>query len=520
MDWFTRLLRGFVVLGLIAGAGYFVAASWRWPLLCDAPVMHYVNFLMDHGMQPYRDITDNNFPGTYLVERLGMRVFGAGDLGWRMFDFSILAMMTLAMVEITRRKDWLAGVFASGFFLLLYGSQGPNFSVEREQVVTALFLAGYAVLFAAVRRQRPAWLLVYGVLTGVAASMKPTFAVMAVALLVFGCLVLLKRGVRVRPYVLWAAAGFALVVAVNVGFLAWHHAFRQFWFVLRVVTPAYVALGQPGYGELLKEALPHAVLGLVLLVGVPLVIANRGWDWERWALLLGAGFGLLSYVLQRKGFLHHKYVFQALLLLLLGMELTEGLARGLARRGWPRLLACGGLLATLLVFLPHYVRKIHAIPGRSGLTDALEGDLEKLGTQRLQGRVQCFDLVFGCLNALYHLRLVENTGFTGDLLLFFPEAGAGSRYYREKFWVEAARDPADVLVVTNEWFQRPNGFGKLDAWPEFKQYLDARYALLETRSFPEESLSFPQRYAGEAAAYRIYVRKGSAVDGRIEGLRR
>ena len=507
MDWLTKLLRGVLVLGLMAGAGYFIAASWHWPLLCDSPVLHSVNFMMDHGLQPYRDITDNNFPVTYLVEGAAMRLFGAGDLGWRLFDFFLLTLMTLAMVEITRRKDWLAGVFAGGFFLLLYGSQGPNFSVEREQVVTALFLLGYVFLFASVRRLWPALLLPYGIAAGAAASMKPTFSLMALALLVLGCAVLYRRAVLVKPYLLWGSAGFAVVAAINAGFLAWHHAFRQFWFVLRVVTPAYVALGQPGYGELLREALPHAVLGLVLVVGVPLAIVNRGWDWERWALLLGAGFGLLSYVVQRKGFLHHKYMFEALILLLLGFELMQGLAR----RGWPRMLAYAGVLVTLVVFVPHYVQKIHAIPGRSGLTDALEGDLEAMGGQQLQGRVQCFDLVFGCLNALYHLRLEENTGFTGDLLLFFPESGSGSRYYREKFWKAASHDPADVLVVTNEWFQRPNSFDKLNAWPEFKQYLDARYALRITRSFPEESLSFPQRYAGDAAAYRIYVRKESAL---------
>ncbi len=515
MDLLTRWLRGLLVLGLMAGAGYFVVASWHWPLLCDAPVMHTVDFLMQHGKEPYRDITDNNFPVTYMVEGAAMRLFGAGDLGWRIFDFFLLTAITLAMVEITRRRDWLAGVFAGGFFLLLYGSQGPNFSVERELVVTALFLGGYACLFASVRSKTPALLLPYGFLTATAASMKPTFSFMAVALLALGCICLSRRAASVKPYLGWGVAGFAAIAAINASFLAWHHAFRQFWFVLRVVTPAYVALGQPGYGELLRKALPDTVLGLVLVVGVPLAIVHRGWerDWERWALLLGVGCGLLSYVLQGKGFLHHKYVFDALILLLLGIELMQGLAG----RGWPRLLACGGLAATLLVFLPHYVEKIHAIPARSGLTDALQGDLERLGTQQLQGRVQCFDLVFGCLNALYHLRLVENTGFTGDLLLFFPEAGAGSTYYREKFWAEAARDPADVLVVTNEWFQRPNSFHKLDAWPEFKQYLNARYVLLETRSFPAEGDSFPQRYAGEAAAYRIYIRKGSAVSGGVVG---
>lgn len=53
-------------LGLILTC-FVVAAvimSWHWPLIGDAPLFHYDNFLMDRGMAPYRDIAEMNLPGT------------------------------------------------------------------------------------------------------------------------------------------------------------------------------------------------------------------------------------------------------------------------------------------------------------------------------------------------------------------------------------------------------------------------------------------------------------------------
>ena len=59
--------------------------------------MHYVNFLMSHGLQPYSQITDNNLPGAYLIESWAMHVFGGGDLAWRIYDFFLLGVLTLSM---------------------------------------------------------------------------------------------------------------------------------------------------------------------------------------------------------------------------------------------------------------------------------------------------------------------------------------------------------------------------------------------------------------------------------------
>ena len=79
---FTKFFKFAVSAVLLICCGAFCVTSWRWPLLGDAPLMHYVVFLMQHGMAPYRDIVDLNQPGTYAVGAAVMW-FGKGALAWR-----------------------------------------------------------------------------------------------------------------------------------------------------------------------------------------------------------------------------------------------------------------------------------------------------------------------------------------------------------------------------------------------------------------------------------------------------
>src|SRR5260370_11909792 len=58
---------------------YLVWASCGWPLIHDAPLMHYIAWLIGQGAVPYRDAFDMNLPGVYLLHLAVLRVGGAGD---------------------------------------------------------------------------------------------------------------------------------------------------------------------------------------------------------------------------------------------------------------------------------------------------------------------------------------------------------------------------------------------------------------------------------------------------------
>lgn len=494
---------------LVTACLCYVVFSWHWALICDSPIMHYVNFLMAHGMKPYSDITDNNLPGSYLTESVAMHLFGGGDLAWRIYEFFVLAALTAAMAVIARPYDWAAAVFASGTFVLLHGKEGPWFAGERELAMTLLVMAGYAALFTAVRRHAPGWMLPMGFCTAFAASIKPTLAPLGPLLLVVMAVVLRRRATPWVRYVALGIIGMCLALASNLGFLAWHHAGLGFLHMQQTITPYYASLLNASFPALVKGlGQPRSFL-LLPAVGFVLACAQRRWTWEQWALALGAAVGLLSYFAQRKGFLHHRYLFFYFLFLLIGMELM----RALRSRNWQGWMSAGLIVYVLMVIVPHSLWLIRRVKPDSDLTQTLEADLNRLGgTGRLQHQVQCLDLVYGCLNALYHLKLVENTGFTGDLLIFDPVAGPEVRSQRAAWWKDAQANPPDVLVMTNQYFQGVNTYGKLDHWPQYARYVRANYTLAVTRSFPDEfGPEFHVADPEQAHGYRIYLRNGSCL---------
>ena len=511
---FERNLRRLIV-GVFAAAFFaYVIVTWNWMVLCDSAIMHYVNFLMAHGMKPYSQITDNNLPGSYMSEWLAMHVFGAGDYGWRVYEYFLALVLTAGLVVIALPYDWVAGVFAGGMFVMLHGKEGSWWTIEREQVMTVILVLGYAAMFTAVRRQRPAWMLAMGFCTAFAASIKPTFAPLALVLLVFAGLVLRRRGQPWVSAMLYGLCGMAAATALNVGFLLEHHAWHDFIVTQRVITTYYVALSHVAFPEMVIKLLPPFD-ALLALGALALAVANRRWTWEQWALALGAGVGLLSYFLQHKGYYAHRYLFVVLLLLLAGMELM----RALRMRGWRQWVSAGLIAATIVVFVPYSLRATWKVKGTSDFAWTLQSDLEQLGgsgpqggTDRLQGQVQCLDLVWGCIDALYRLRLVENTGFTGDMIVFDAADSPARRDARAQWWRAEQEHPAEVLVLSNEYFQGTNTFDKVANWPEYQRYMNAHYTLVVTRGFPDE---FGPRYwttdPRELHAYKLYIRNGSPL---------
>ncbi len=509
-DRFVRSLRATFFAALLGALGYYVYFSWHWPVLRDTSIMHYVIFLMDHGLKPYQQITDNNLPGAYLMERWGMALFGRGDLAWRMCDFFLLAAITFAMSVMARPYDWLAGLYGGGMFALLHGSEGPDFPVEREEILTALLVVGLALLFTSLRRHSPWLMLLFGFMSGMASSIKPTSAPFGIVLLCAAAFVARRKGRSALPYFIWGLAGMILAAAIVLTFLVRNSAIEPLLYIVRTIMPSYVSMSNRSLGELLRSMMPRNLL-LIAALGIALAFIQRSWNAERWLIFLGMIFGAVSFIAQRKGSIYHRYPFVAFMLLLLGLEFLPALRR----RGWSRTLGAAGLLATLFISIPHYVLQLRSSPPVSTMpfAMALTSDLRTLSTAAdLQQQVECLDLTYGCFSALYHLGLLENNGFTGDLLLFSPRKSTATDFYRQHFWELTLEHPPSVFVLSNEWYPYDVSFRKLDTWPEFQQFLTSNYQQVLSRSFPPAgpapgSDDVDSRVPG----YRIYVRRQSPL---------
>jgi hypothetical protein len=163
------------------------------------------------------------------------------------------------------------------------------------------------------------------------------------------------------------------------------------------------------------------------------------------------------------------------------------------------------------VVLPPKVRELyHGRHLANPFEDQLQADLQRLGGNSLQNRVQCLDMVTGCYGALYRLGLVQSTGFVWDLQLFGPDDGKVVPYYRKIFWDDMHNNPPKVIVLSNQWFAKPYSFDKLNAWPQFRDYLNSAYTLDASRNAGS--------FQGYVLSYRIYVLKETRQPIRPRGV--
>jgi hypothetical protein len=497
---------------MLAAAVYYVIRSFHWPLMLDSPIMHYVVFLIQHGLKPYSQITDMNMPGTYLTEWLAMQIFGPSDIGWRIYEFLLLGFLAAAMCVVAGRRNWIAGIYGAGVFLSMHAAEGPRQAVEREELIAVLVILAYATLFTAIRKRKPGLMSAAGLALGVAVSIKPTFLPLGIFLLAIAFWVPWKRRINALPYVLWGVVGMTSIGAVVLAFLLYYGVLDNLLFVMRTVIPVYRG-GNTRVLFIASRAIPKYFLP-ILPFAVAAIIGNyrQGirWNWERWAIAGGFLFGLVSYFAQGKGLVYHRYVYLVCLLLLIGMEASDSLHNG----GTWRWAGIGIIAVTIGFVVPIYMWNLHTVPKNSDFTLSLEDDLQKLGgATRLQDQVQCFDLTTGCLNALYHLRIVENDAFTGDMLLFPKRKNAASDYYQTLYWQRNFDDPGNVIVLSNQYLDGPEGFGKLDYWTTFRTFLQDNYTEVIARSFPREGLTKDASpYSPlDAPAYRIYIRTHSTL---------
>ncbi|HWZ52600.1 MAG TPA: hypothetical protein VNW54_14160 [Granulicella sp.] len=452
-------------------------------------------------MKPYRDIADINLPGSYLFEALGMRAFGWGALGWRVYDLFLLLLTAIATRLITKHRPFFGTVFATSTFALIHIQDGIAQLGQRDLLIAVLILWSYAFLFQAQRRtQSGFFILIAALLIGVALTIKPIFLPLGVFLLLISAPQMRRSGLRLS---LHFACGLAGLLLPSIFVIIWLHTqgiLAAFFNVASTLIPLHAELGRRSFSYLLAHATspiaPLCVLWLVLLF-----FLRPKLDLERLELLAGCGFAFLAYVAQGKGYPYHRYTLIALILILMGMDFVEGLDRDRISRG----LSVIALAFGCFLFAPHAAWLSNSFLRSAPFEDSLTSRLTALGPQRT-GQVQCLDTFGGCINTLYDMRIVQATGYLYDCYLFTPQQNAITARYREEFWSSYQAVRPKIIIVTDQFcFGNSEGFHKLDTWPALDQELRNNYVLsTEWRS------EVPQRWWARSEMppqYRIYLRK-------------
>lgn len=474
-------------------------AATRWPLVHDAALMDYIAFLIRGGFAPYRDIIDMNMPGAYMLRLALTGLFGgtaAGLLAWQIIETLIVIASCIYIVGPERR--WV-GLLAGCMSPLIHISLGSRDFGQRDWNVAVLLVVCCAFLIGYLRTRRVLLIFAGVALAAFAASIKPPailFPALAVAYICSrpGCSQPAKRA----PLLAWAAAGLLPAACASVLFLARYHAFTAFFSTTRSLDLYYGSLAHPGFGKLalLSLATPERLLLLVVAACVPLYFKDRLWQSHELNIIgLGALCGILSYLVQDKGFGYQRLPAWVFLCLWIAFVIDAGIRQ---RRTWAHVTTDAMCVLVALV-APLLLVMSSMNPYPLTTIEHLQSDLNGMGGQHLSGRVQCLDITLGgCVNVLYRMRLMQSTGNVSDFYLFPNRPAAITTELQRRFLDQVTDHPPEVIVLSSHiWPGERFGYDEVARWPEFQIFLSSRYRL--DRQYDPPST--------RTAGYRIYSLK-------------
>ena len=569
----ARLFRLALAAGLTVSALLFFLCSWRWPLVGDSALIHYIGFLIQRHWAPYRQLGDMNMPGSYLIEIAAMHLFGMGALAWRLFDFTLLGIATAAFFLLTanlggpsfpassERVGSLAALFASSLFILIHGRDGLSEGGQRDLTMAVCLLAATAFLFLAVRKRKLWPAAAFGLLSGIASTIKPTTLPLTLAQLALALYALNKiqgesvvpetvipsgarsaksgvpgelarwggksRDPRIFLLVISAALAYLAAPILALIFLVRERALAAFLAGFHGIIPYYASLGHRPLSFVLLHSISPLLPLVLLWLGI-LVLLRPQLHWERAALLAGVVFGLLNCVVQQRALPYYRYPLLVFLLPLMAIDFTRALRPGpnpsavapfatalSSRAGSDR--AAKYLAALALAFAAFFLAPQSAVLihryrwWETDFISSLQQNLNALGGSSLSGHIQCIDSISGCGNVLYRMRLSPSTGVLSDFLLFGaasdrqpPESIPIIRQTRAQFSAAILARPPQVIVVTSHLhMDGPDNFQKLSRWPAFAGFLATRYTL-QTEWSPSRTARWWSREE-TPASYRIYV---------------
>ena len=467
--------------GVFGGiALYLIWVSLPWPLIHDAPIMHYIAWRIAHGAVPYRDLFDMNQPGAYLVHLGVLKVFGEGDVAWRLFDLLSLALGAGAVAWFSAAWGRLAAVGGALFFTLYHLSGGAWQAGQRDFLVCPLLLvaaAGVARWVEAGGRARLVELALSGLALGVAVTIKPHVALLAAAFAVIVLMLVIRRGADRGAIVVYLAP-LAIPPLATLAWLAQIGALGA-WreIVFEYLLPLYARLARPAQWTFYRWHVWIAIAA-VLVISLAATVWRGRFTIRHGIAVIGVGYGLVHFFGQGKGWEYHLYPLAAFAAALSFSELGAALR---SRRPLASAPLAVALLATALLLGQKGVGAADAdwIWDKELTVRWIAADLAIADIRRTD-LVQVLDTTEGGIHALLRLHVVEPTRFLYDFHFFHDTDRPIVERLRAEFVGELARRPPRFVVVLEKGW--PSGrYDRLQRFPELSRWLEANYSLVQRR---------------------------------------
>lgn len=472
-------------LGVVVVAAFgllalvLVVLSLHWPLIQDAPVMHYIAWRIGEGDVPYRDLYDINQPGVYVLHLALLRTLGAGDGAWRAFDLGWLALTSGAVALLASRWGAVAAAGAALAFAAYHVAGGAWQAGQRDFLLCVFLVAGAVGIVRWLEHRGGAWSLAAGGLAlGAGIGVKPYAVLFAAALGVIVVVAGVRRrnaGEALRAVAAYAA-GVAIVPAALAIWLALAGGLRA-WvdIIFGYALPVYGHLGRwaPWLGHRWLGWVP---LGLAAVGSLVAAVATRRADARHLVAAVGLVYGLVHYVGQSKGSEYHLYPLAAFVCVLVFSAFAPSFA---PQRAWLA-VPLGVMLAAALVLLTFKGLEASDAPwiwDKERRVRVLADDLRR-GLQP-GDTVQVLDVADGGLHALLRLGLRQPTRFVYDVFFFHEANRPVVRAIRAEFVAALEARPPRFIVLMRGW---PSGdYDRIRFFPALAELLARRYDVVVTR---------------------------------------
>ncbi len=462
-----------MLAGFAGVATRLVWLSRDWPLVHDAPIMHYIAWRIGEGAVPYRDLFDMNFPGVYLIHMALLHTLGAGDVAWRAFDLFWLGLTAALIAALAAPWGVVAATGGGLFFVVYHVANGAWQTGQRDFLLCAFLLAGALGVARWSERARsgardarwPPALLLAGLALGAGLTIKPQAALLVIAL---AAVIAACR----RRHAAWPLATFLcgatapmLAAAAWVATLGGLASWRAI--VLDYLVPLYSHVGRPSSWTFHRWHV-WIFIALAVVISLAHALASRHFATRHAVVTLGIAYGVLHFVLQGKGWEYHLYPLAAFG----AVPLCSALEPVRPRR--PLGVALAACLAVVVVLLglkgaeashPSWIvdkeRRVAAV------VRALDGRLDPGDT------VQVLDTTAGGIHALLRLHATEPTRFVYDFHFFHDVDHPTIRGLRAQFATALSARPPRFVVLFEEGWPR-GGYERVASFPALADVL-ARY---------------------------------------------
>jgi hypothetical protein len=452
---------------IVGGAGaallaWLILRSLPWPLVHDAPLMHYVAWRISQGAVPYRDLFDMNFPGVYLLHLFVVRVLGPSDLAWRVFDLGWLAALAAAGAAFAAPWGRTAAGTAAVLLVVYHLSGGAWQAGQRDFLLCPFLLVGALGVARWVESRRRGALAWGGAALGAALTLKPHAVVLAMGLALIVAIAAWRSGGGVAAPLALFVAGAAVAPLGMVAWLAKAGALPA-WraIVFEYLIPLYSRLGH-GAGWNVYRPQVWIALGAGALLSAAGALAGRRLGARHAVAALGVLYGAVHFVGQGKGWEYHLYPLATFAIVLLVAELPAALA------GWRRPAALALLLSAALT-LGLLTDKALAVGPAGWERDKADGARRlaaELAPMLAPGEtVQVFDTTAGGIHALLRAGARQPTRFLYDFPFFHDTGHPTIRALRAELIRDLDTHPPALIVLFERGWPAA-GYERFDTFPE------------------------------------------------------